>query len=106
VSSRDPAVAAARFSWEEGLARLSEPAPPAVARARRRIMSAVNDELRRRVGTTFRLADLAAAYDEASSWYLHLAARVAPREPDAWDPAVALDAAFAAYSRQATDARL
>ena len=36
-----------------------------------------------------------------ASWYLDLAARVAPREPDAWDPAVALDAAFAGYSRQA-----
>jgi hypothetical protein len=106
VTSRDPAVAAARFSWEEGLARLSEPAPPAVARARRRIVAAVDDELRRRVGPTFTLADLARAYQGASSWYLDLAARVAPREPDAWDPAVALDAGFAAYSRQATDARL
>jgi len=106
MSSRDPAVAAARFSWDEGLARLSQPAPPAVVRARGRIMSAVNDELRRRVGLTFTLADLARAYDAAASWYLDLAARVAPREPDAWDPAVALDAAFAGYSRQASDARL
>lgn len=106
MSARDPAVAAARFSWEEGLARLSEPAPTAVVRARRRIVAAVDDELRRRIGPTFALADLARAYQGASSWYLELAARVAPREPDAWDPAVALDAAFAAYSRQATDARL
>jgi hypothetical protein len=106
TSSRDPAVAAARFSWDEGLRRLSQPAPPAVARARRRIVAAVDDELRRRVGLTFTLADLARAYDGASSWYLDLAARVAPREPASWDPAVALDAAFAAYSRQAVDARL
>jgi hypothetical protein len=106
VSSRDPAVAAARFSWEEGLARLAEPAPAAVVRARRRIMAAVNDELRRRVGLTFTLADLARVYDGASAWYLDLAARAAPREPDSWDPAVALDAAFAGYSRQAVDARL
>jgi hypothetical protein len=105
MTSRDPAVAAARFSWDEGLGRMSQPAPAAVARARRRIVEAVADELRRRVGLTFTLAELARAYDDAPSWYLDLAARVAPREPDAWDPAVALDAAFAAYSRQAVDAR-
>lgn len=105
VGSVDPAVAAARFSWEEGLARLEAPAPPALAGARRRVMAAVNDELRRRVGVSFSLADLARAYEGASSWYLDLAARVTPREPDAWDPAVALDAAFALYSRQASDAR-
>ncbi len=105
MSSPDPAVAAARFSWDEGLARLAEPAPAGVARARRRIVAAVEDELRRRVGQTFTLAELARAYDGASSWYLDLAARVAPREPAAWDPAVALDAAFAAYARQAADGR-
>jgi hypothetical protein len=105
VTSRDPAVAAARFSWDEGLRRMSQPTPIAVTRARRRIAAAVADELRRRVGLTFTLAELARAYDDAPSWYLELAARVAPRDPDAWDPAVALDAAFAAYSRQAVDAR-
>ena len=104
MSRDDPAVATARFSWEEGLGRLAEPAPPAVVRARRRIMSAVHDELRRRVGVTFRLVDLAREYERASSWYLDLAARVAPREPGAWDPAVTLDAAFGTYMRQATDA--
>jgi hypothetical protein len=106
VSRPEPAVAAARFSWEEGLARLGEPAPPAVARARRRIMDAVHDELRRRVGATFTLAELAREYQGASSWYLDLASRTAPREPAAWDPAVTLDAAFATYMRQATDASL
>jgi len=45
-------------------------------------------------------------YDEASSWYLDLASRTAPREPDSWDPAVTLDAAFAIYARRAADAGL
>jgi hypothetical protein len=105
VSASDAGVQAARFSWDEGLARLAEPAPMAVARARRRIMEAVADELRRRVGSTFKVAELASAYPEASSWYLDLAARVAPREPDAWEPAITLDAAFGLYARGATDAR-
>ena len=103
---REAAIAAARFQWEDGLARLAEPAPAAVARARRRIVEAVHDELRRRVGVTFTTAQLVEAYDGASRWYLDLAARVAPREPDAWEPAAALDGAFATYARQASDARL
>lgn len=104
--SADAAVAAARFAWEEGLRRIDEPAPPAVARARERIADAVDDELRRRVGRTFLLADLARAYEGAPSWYLDLAARVAPRIPDAWDPAVTLDGAFGRFMRHASDARL
>ena len=101
----DPAVDTARFAWEDGAARMAEPAPLALVRARRRIVTAVHDELRRRVGVTFTLRQLVAAYDEASSWYLDLAARTAPREPDSWDPAVTLDGAFSAYARTATDAR-
>ena len=103
---REAAIAAARFQWEDGLARLAEPAPAAVARARRRIVQAVHDELRRRVGLTFTTARLVEVYDDASSWYLDLAARIAPREPEAWEPAATLDGAFATYARQASDARL
>lgn len=101
--SADAQVAAARYAWEDGLTRL-EPLMPAGG-TRMRIVGAVHDELRRRVGATFRLSDLARAYDGASSWYLDLAARLAPREPDLWDPAVTLDGAFGLYQRFATDAR-
>jgi hypothetical protein len=103
---REAAIAAARFQWEDGLARLSEPASPAVTRARRRIVEAVHEELRRRVGLTFSTAELVTVYDGASSWYLDLAARVAPKEPDAWEPSATMDGAFATYARQASDARL
>lgn len=106
MSSADPAVGTARFAWEEGLARLSQPEPGAVARARQRVVTAVHRELRRRVGSTFTTIDLVRVYDGASSWYLDLAARTVPREPDAWDPAITMDAAFALYSRRATDAHL
>lgn len=101
----DPAVDTARFAWEDGAARLGEAAPAAVVRARRRIIDAVHDELRRRVGVTFTMRQLVGAYDDASQWYLDLAARTAPREPDAWEPSVTLDGAFAIYARTATDAR-
>ena len=98
-------LASARFSWDEGLARIALPASPPVTTGRRLIIAAVHDELRRRLGMTFTMVQLARVYEDASSWYLDLAARTAPREPDAWDPAVALDAAFAFYARGATDAR-
>lgn len=101
----DAMVDTARFAWEDGAARMAQPASPGVVRARRRIVTAVHDELRRRVGVTFTLRELVGAYDAASSWYLDLAVRTAPREPDAWDPAVTLDGAFADYARTATDAR-
>lgn len=101
MSRDDPAVATALFAWEEGLRRLEAGGPGAAARER--IVRAVIDELRRRVGLSFRLADLARAYEGASDWYLDLAARVAPRDRDAWDPAVALDGAFGRYMRQAGD---
>jgi hypothetical protein len=98
----DPAVAAAAFSWEEGRARLAE--PNRLRPLRLRIADAVHEELRRRVGTTFTLAELARVYEDASSWYLDLAARIAPRQPEAWDPAVALDGAFGHHMRRAMDA--
>jgi cytochrome c551/c552 len=101
----DAAVETARFAWEGGVARLAEPPAPAVARARARLVDAVHEELRRRVGATFTLRELAAAYADASGWYLDLAARTAPRQPEAWEPAVTLDGAFGLYARQATDAR-
>lgn len=106
MSAVDPAVGTARFAWEEGLARLSQPEPRNVTAARQRIVTAVQQELRRRVGSTFRTIDLVRVYDAASTWYLDLAARTAPREPDAWDPSVTMDAAFALYARRATDASL
>lgn len=100
-----PELATARFAWDEGLARSAAPAAPPVVAARNRITAAVHDELRRRLGMTFRLAELAAVYQDAPSWYLDLASRTAPRVPEAWEPSVTLDAAFATYARGASDAR-
>jgi hypothetical protein len=102
VTVDDPAVAAAAFSWEEGRDRLAEPGR--LRAVRLRIADAVQEEVRRRVGVAFTLAQLARVYDDASSWYFDLAARIAPRQPEAWDPAVALDGAFGLHMRRASDA--
>lgn len=97
------AVESARFSWQEGLRRLERRGP--LTGSRLALVEAVHDELRRRVGVTFTLGDLARAYGEAGEWFLQLAPRVAPKHPEEWDPATALDGAFALYARQARDAR-
>lgn len=96
-------IAIARFAWEEGARSLAASGP--LREPRLRVAAAVRDELRRRVGTTFRLIQLVEAWEDASAWFLDLAPRVAPKHPEAWDPAVALDGAFAAYARGAVDAR-
>lgn len=99
----DAALAAARYSWDDGLRRLT----PLLAAdgARVRIVEAVHDRLRRSVGATFRVSELVRAYEDAGEWYLDLAARCAPRDPDLWDPAVTLDGAFGLYQRHAADWR-
>lgn len=99
----DPALAAARYAWDEGHRRLAPLLGAGGARVA--IVDAVHERLRRTVGATFRLRELVDAYDTASDWYLDLAARHAPREPQVWDPAVTLDGAFALYQRHATDWR-
>lgn len=97
-----PAVASALMDWETGERRLDDPGP--AREARLRVVAAVDDELRRRVGPSYSLDDLVRAYGESSAWFLQLAERVAPATPAAWDPAVALDAAFARWARNASDA--
>lgn len=97
-----PAVANALVEWDSGERRLREPVPSRAERLR--VVSAVDDELRRRVGSSYALADLVKAYGESSDWFLELAERVAPGTPDAWDASVTLDAAFARWARNASDA--
>jgi hypothetical protein len=97
-----PAVANALIEWDAGERRLAEPVPSRDARLQ--VVAAVDDALRRRVGSRYALADLVRAYGESSGWFLELAERVAPGTPDAWDPAATLDAAFARWARNASDA--
>ena len=93
-----------RREWEDGYRRFQDLARDRVAGDRLAAqLEAVSDELRKRVGQTFTLEELADAYDGADDW-----AREAVSERAAtpgWPRTVALvqDAAFYMYQRGAID---
>jgi hypothetical protein len=70
----------ALFQWQEGRRTLQElSGDPVASRQANRFVDAVRDELRRRVGATFTMAELADHYGQGTDWCLRLAAEVAPR---------------------------
>ena len=94
----------ARREWEEGHGRLLARAGDARTREQLlRQVDAVTTELRRRVGATFTLAELAGAYADADRWSRAAVAELAP--PPGWPRTLALveAAAFHLYARGATD---
>ena len=97
-------VAAARREWQDGHRRFVEAArDPARADALHRQRDAVLDELRRRVGSIFTLAELAAAYPGAERWLREVIDERVPSKGGAETVSLAGDAAFHAYSRSAQD---
>ncbi len=93
-----------RQQWEEGRRRLEaearERAPGEELRAQ---VDAVLAELRRRVGETFTLAELAEAYARAEDWSREAVSERAPAP--GWPRTLSLvqDAAFHLYARGASD---
>ncbi len=83
----------ALYQWQDGQRRVRE--APELERA----VDAVVDELRRRLGSTFTLNELAELYAEGSDWATDAAARVS----GAANAAIAADAAFTRYAREAKD---
>jgi hypothetical protein len=96
----------ARYQWEEGMRRL-EATGSETARHRHLsvLVDAVSDELRRRVGQTFTLAELAAVYAGAEDWVRDVIVRSTPPRSRAGirDAALVQDAAFGQYARGASD---
>ena len=91
------AVEHARQQWEEGHRRLQsysvDPAPNLQLHSQ---VSAVIDELNRRVGQTFTLAELTQAYNEADRWIYDVLG-------SARHLTIVQDAAFHLYARRAID---
>jgi hypothetical protein len=88
--------------WQEGLRRLAE-APEDERRMLERVTTAVEAELRRRLGGAYTTDELADLYDGGTDWVTDLAVSVAPEDPYAWDVRTVGDAAFGRYLRSATD---
>lgn len=91
----------ALFQWEQGWQDLQAIEDPRARRLADRVVDALRDELRRRIGPTFSADQLADLYGEGTDWCQQVALDVAPAMgPDAQSLA---DAAFWAYLRGATD---
>lgn len=70
------------------------------------VVSALLQELERRVGQVFSTAELATVQDTAEPWCLRIAHEVAPEQPFAWEMDIVQNAAFHRYSRRASDYQL
>ena len=91
----------ALFQWEEGLRVLRAIDHPRERRQADRVVAAIQDELRRRIGSTFAAAELAELYGRGTDWCLQVALDTAPGL--AADSRSLADAAFWLYLRGATD---
>ena len=101
-------LAAARHQWDEGKRCLAgEGADSARSSHLAQLVDAVTDELRRRIGQTFTLAELADLYGTAEDWVRDVIRVAAPPRSPAGirDTALVQDAAFARYAQGASDYR-
>jgi hypothetical protein len=97
-------LALTRHEWEDGHRRLE--AERGDSRRYHRLVGQVElvtDELRKQVGQTYTLAELAAAYGDAERWARELVEERAPSPGWPRDLALVLAAAFHSYQRGAVD---
>jgi hypothetical protein len=106
VRAPEAAVDTIRREWEEGYRRLEAFAPedPALYRRLADQIGIVTDELRRRVGEVFTLAELAEAYGNADRWSREALEERVGSSAHRYATLVG-DAAFYFYARGASDYR-
>lgn len=99
-------VELARQQWQDGNRRVE-----AVRDDRRRYIELVGEvelvvaQLRKRVGQTFTMSELASAYDGADQWVRDLLDDADPEGSGPSEPGTVADAAFHLYARGAADYR-
>jgi hypothetical protein len=97
-------VEVARQEWEEGSRRIEAAREDARGYGQLlELLELVLDELRKRVGQTYTLAELVAAYAESERWAREALAERAPAPGWTRDFTIVLAAAFDAYQRGAID---
>jgi hypothetical protein len=92
------AVENALYQWQDGEQRIRQAPEPDRARLER-AAEIVLDELRRRLGSSFVLAELADYYGGDTDWAEELASRYAP----SGDVVAVVDAAFSRYARESSN---
>jgi hypothetical protein len=93
----------ARLEWEQGRRRVESAASdPALYDRLSLKVEILTAELRRRMGQTFTLEQLAEAYHGADRWALEALHRALPDETPS-DTSTVADAAFSLYARRALD---
>jgi alcohol dehydrogenase class IV len=93
-----------RREWEQGYRRFEAASREPVAGDRlQRQLEVVSDELRKRIGQTFTLEQLAAEYDDADDWARDVVSEHAATP--GWPRTLSMveDAAFHLYQRGAID---
>lgn len=88
----------ALYQWREGEQRLRDASPPEQFDLER-AAAAVGDELRRRLGSTFTVDELAVLYSRGTEW----AESIAARHRASGDTTAVVDAAFGRYAGEAKD---
>jgi hypothetical protein len=94
-------LANAMYQWEEGARELQAIEDPRERRLADRVIVAISEELRRRIGPTFSAAELAELYGQGTDWAARAAGDVAPAIEGRAQ--MLADAAFWQYLRGATD---
>lgn len=92
------AVENALFQWEDGERRLREAEEPTGSQLERALLAIV-DELRRRLGSSFTVEELANLYAGGVDWASDIAQTWAAGTDSPW----VVDAAFSRYAREATN---
>ena len=99
-----PGVQNAVFEWEDGYRRLEAArADPGRHRLLGRVVVAVEDELRKRLGSRFTVNELAALYRKAGDSLADVGRAALPPGTDPSGLSAAVDAAFYLYMREAAD---
>jgi hypothetical protein len=88
----------ALYQWREAERRLADTPEPARADLER-VVEALVEELRKRLGSRFVLDELADLYGEGTDW----ATELADRRGAGTDTVTVADAAFARYAREASN---
>jgi hypothetical protein len=99
-----PELESARHDWGDAYRRFEREArEPRRAEALRLQLSVVLDELRKRIGSTFTLRELAAEYTRADDWVRQVVSERAATSGWASTLTLVQGAAFHLYARSAVD---